>query len=182
MIREIRLKAAGPALLGVFVLACGPAEERPATDEAGAAQAASAEQDAAQDASAEGAIHQLTADYEAAIADGDFEAFLATHTDDVVVNPPGEPPLEGKEAFREWARPYFDRFELEETIAWKGLELADGWAVGWYRYSFTTTPKDGGEATTDEGHGMAVVRRQPDGSWKWSHTVWNSDGPPAQQP
>lgn len=182
MIGTTRIGAVVSTLLGVSVLACGPAEERPATEEKDAAPGASAEQVGVQDASAEEAIRQFTADYEAAVAEGDFEDFLATYTDDVVVYPPGEPPLVGKEAFRGWARPLFDRFELEETITYEGLKTADDWALGWYRYSFTTTPKAGGEAATEEGHGMVALRRQPDGTWKWSHAAWNSDGPPAQEP
>lgn len=133
------------------------------------------------EASPEEAIRQATDDYEAALAEGDLEGLLATVTDDVLFYPPGEPPMVGKEAYREWLRPLFEEFELEESITYEGLKIADGWAVGWFSYTFVTRSKGGGEATTEKGHGIAGFERQPDGTWKLSHGVWNTDGPPAQE-
>lgn len=46
---RIRFGAMASAHMGVLVLACGPAEERPAPEEAGAAQATSAEESAAKE-------------------------------------------------------------------------------------------------------------------------------------
>lgn len=130
-----------------------------------------------QEASPEEAIRQMAADYAAAVGAGDFDGFLAFFTDDVIVYPPGEPAVEGKDALRAWSQPFFDRFHMEETISYEGLKLADDWGVGWYRYTFTTTPKEGGEGATEEGKGVVVLRRQEDGSWKWSLSAWNRNEP-----
>lgn len=180
MIRRPALGALAPCVVSLSIFACAPADERPGTDEAAATQAASAEHADAQASSAEEAIRQLTADYEAAIAAGDLEGFVALFTDDAVIYPPDQPPVRGKEDLRETSKPFFDRLEMEETITYENLKVADDWAAGWYRYTWVTRPKDGGETSTEEGKGVALFRRLTDGSWKWRLSAWNRNDPPQE--
>lgn len=153
-----------------------------ATSSASPPQAAFVAPGYGQQASPEEGIRQMARDYEAAVTAGDFEGFLGFFTEDAILYPPGEPPLVGGDALRAWAEPFFERFDMTETLSYEGLKLADDWGVGWYRYTLTTTPKEGGEGTTEEGKGVGILRRQADGSWKWSLSAWNRNEPPPPAP
>jgi hypothetical protein len=37
-------------------------------------------------------------------------------------------------------------------------------------------------ASTDDGKSIWIVRRQQDGTWRLSRSIWNSDIPPATSP
>lgn len=45
-------------------------------------------------------------------------------------------------------------------------------------FTVTATPKAGGDATTDNGKYLIVLRRGADGVWKIHHDADNSDSPP----
>jgi ketosteroid isomerase-like protein len=47
-------------------------------------------------------------------------------------------------------------------------------------YTSRATPLAGGDTTEDVGEGLHVYARQPNGTWKLVHDVWNSDLPLAQ--
>lgn len=179
----MRIRTLTLGLLALAVAtACAPAEEEGAatTDETTAEQPRPEEK-----ASAEQAIRDMAEEYGAAVAAGDFERFLTFFTEDVVIYPPGEPAVVGKQEFREWSKPLFDNLDMEETISYEDLKVAGDWAVGPYRYVFTTTPKEAkedDETVTEEGKGIVVLRRQPDESWKWSHVAWNRNEPPPREP
>ena len=51
-------------------------------------------------------------------------------------------------------------------------------AVIWSNYTGTLTPRDQGEPIENNGKWLKVLKRQPDGSWKFSRNIWNSDNPP----
>lgn len=182
MIGMTRLEAVASALLGAFVLACGPAEERPAIEEADAAQAGSAEEVAAQEASDLEALRELHEEHINAARNKDIEAFMATVTDAFVLLPPGDPGAAGAEAVREWIGAFFESGTIQELEFTSVDYTVDGdWAVAHYRYDWTIAPTSG-EPVNDVGQGLYVYRRQPDGSWLIAYDVWNSDGPPAQEP
>ena len=48
------------------------------------------------------AIHAIRVEATEAFKNGDFDAFLTYFADDAVWMPTDEPPVVGKEAFREW--------------------------------------------------------------------------------
>jgi len=124
------------------------------------------------------AIRDVADAITAAEARGDFDAFMSFHTDDVLIMPPDQPVVVGKEAFRSSLRPFFEQFTLEETLSYSDLRVAGDWAVGTYTYAFTTTPKTGGGPSREVGKGVMLFRRMGDGSWKVSQAVWNRDDAP----
>jgi ketosteroid isomerase-like protein len=42
------------------------------------------------------------------------------------------------------------------------------------------TPKSGSESMQDIGKYMAILEKQADGSWKYTHFIWNTDIPQPQ--
>lgn len=130
----------------------------------------------------ETAIRNMAVEYRASVAAGDFQKFLSFFTDDVVVMPPDNPALRGMEAFTVWAKPFFDQYSMEEDLSYDAIYVQGDRAVGTWTYKFSTTPKAGGSATEESGKGMGVLARSADGSWKWSHTIWNRDKPVTPSP
>lgn len=124
------------------------------------------------------AILALEQDVFAAQNAGDLEGWLSFFTDDVIIMPPDEPALRGKEAVRVHNLPLFQRFDLHEETDEREVEAAGNWGYIRAHWRWTLTPKNGDEAITDVGSSIWIVRRQADGSWKISKGIWNRDNPP----
>jgi uncharacterized protein (TIGR02246 family) len=154
-------------LFALSAVACAPAEE----------MAEPAEEPAATTEADAEAIQAHYAAYGQAITSSDAETWLATFTDDVVIMPPDEAGFTGKEVLRAWGQPYFDRFEMRATVSTREIQVAGEWAFAVEEYTFQATPKEGGEAVEERGKGIAVLRRQPGGTWKIAYRAWNRDHP-----
>jgi len=98
-------------------------------------------------------------------------------TDDAIMMLPNEPALVGREAIHTWAQGLFDQFTLEETVTTEEIQVAGDWAFLRGTYTFTMTPKPEGETQEETGKCVHIVQRQPDGSWKNTRLMWNSDQP-----
>jgi len=91
-------------------------------------------------------------------------------TDDAVRLSPGQAAEVGKQAIREsnerWsARPGFKVLSyVPET---RDLTMLDGWAVEWGNFTGSYVESAGGEVKQIHGHRLMVLKRLPDGSWKY---------------
>ena len=110
---------------------------------------------------------------------GEVEAFVEMHADDAIVVPPGRPPRKGKAAIRQSMDELFQQWAVQETRTIDELWISGEWAWLWGTYDSTLTPRLGGAALTERGMYIDVLRKQADGSWKFTWTIWNSSGPPA---
>ena len=147
-------------LMSLGVLAgCAPANDTdPAADEA--------------------AIRRVLAEEVTAGDTGDLDRFLEAFSPDAVLMPPGSPAVTG-EPIQAFARGMFEQVEIdfpgyeEDTI----IILGD-WAIHQHSFTWTVTPKAGGEPVTEHGKGLHVLHRQANGAWKITHDVWNTDSVP----
>jgi uncharacterized protein (TIGR02246 family) len=112
--------------------------------------------------------------YGAQIA-GDFEAWMASFAEDVVLFPPNEAPLNGLSAIRRFNAPIFEQFDLHESSDEREVVVAGDWAYIRAHWTWIQSPKDGGEPIEDTGQSIWILRRQPDDSWKIARAIWNSD-------
>jgi len=91
-------------------------------------------------------------------------------TDDAVRLSPGQSAEVGKQAIREsnerWsARPGFKVLSyVPET---RDLTMLDGWAVEWGNFTGSYVESAGGEVKQIHGNRLMVLKRLPDGSWKY---------------
>jgi len=100
----------------------------------------------------------------------DSVALTDLWTDDAVRLSPGQPAEVGKQAIREsnkrWsARPGFKVLSyVPETT---DLAMLDGWAVEWGNFTGSYVESAGGEVKQIRGNRLTVLKRLPDGSWKY---------------
>jgi uncharacterized protein (TIGR02246 family) len=112
---------------------------------------------------------------------GDAEAVAGVYTGTAMLLPPNLPPQRGRSAIRSFWDGFFKaytvKFELaSDTIEGRG-DLA--YNVGQYRY--TAVPKARSEpGMADEGKFVEILRKQPDGSWKYVVDMYSSNLAPAR--
>jgi uncharacterized protein (TIGR02246 family) len=126
------------------------------------------------------AIKQWIRRYCATVTAGDFEAYRAFWTDDVVWLPPHGPTLQGIEVCMEHNRPYFEQYRSVEKMSVEEIEIGDRFAFVRVNYTCQGTPKAEGEPIDEDGKGIFILERRPDGSWVSTHCVWNSNIPLSQ--
>ena len=126
------------------------------------------------------AIAEFNRRYLGAINDGDIDALSALTTEGHMMILPNRAPIVGKAANDAANGSVFERFDIDET--WTPSETALGGDWAWQRGSFsvTATPKAGGDATTTTGNFLRIYARQPDGSWRMTIDMFNSDTPPGE--
>ena len=131
--------------------------------------AASAGRDRGRDADL-AAIEKLRQQDIAATLSRDPVALTDLWTDDAIRLGPGQPAEVGKQAIRESnergsARPGVKVLTyVPET---KDLTIWDGWAVEWGYFTGSYVESPGGEPKQIRGTRLMVLKKLPDGSWKY---------------
>ena len=127
----------------------------------------------------EAAIAAFNKRYLQAINDGDMATLSSLTTEGHIMIPPGRLPLVGKPANDAANGRAFQQFKIDET--WTPLEtvVAGDWAYQRGTFTVAATPKAGGEARNTRGNFLRIYRRQPDGSWRMTRDMFNSEQPTA---
>lgn len=122
------------------------------------------------------AIRKLTEDWLAAIRTKDIARLTNMVTEDAVFLPPGLPPIRGKRAVEAMYNSFFPQFtSIEQTVAIEEVTVAGDWAFAWGTERLELVPKAAGASPIQmEGKGMSILRRQPDGSWKFARGINNT--------
>ena len=121
-------------------------------------------------------IRSADSSFMAAANAGDVDAVVAVYANDAVLLPPNAPPQRGRNAIKTfWGgllQAYTLKFEVgSDTVEGRG-DLA--YTVGHYR--FTAVPKDkANPGMADEGKFVEILKKQPDGSWKYAVDMYNSN-------
>jgi uncharacterized protein (TIGR02246 family) len=117
--------------------------------------------------------------YCATVTAGDFDAYRAFWTDDVVWLPPDAPERKGIAACMEYNRPLFEYYNSVETMSGEEIKVIGDFAFVRVNYTYEGTPKPDAdvEPRKEDGKGVFLLRREADGSWVATHCVWNSNVP-----
>lgn len=123
-------------------------------------------------------VESITAAFHEALRTDNAEALMGYVADDVVMAPPGEPPIRGKEAMRTWYAGFIAQYRTTSlTLADKEVYVGDGWAVEFGSFEWGLAPAAGGESVVDRGTYMQVWRQTPEGVWQFAREIWNSAAP-----
>jgi uncharacterized protein (TIGR02246 family) len=125
------------------------------------------------------AVESATTAFHQALRTNDTATFLSYIADDVVMMPPGEAPVHGKDAMRAWYTGFLTQYHTSSlTLDDREVFVGAGWATELGTYQWGLTPTGGGAPVLDRGHYMQVWRQQPDGQWRFAREIWNSSAPP----
>ncbi len=123
------------------------------------------------------AISAFNERYLEAINAGDIAALSRLTDDDHIMSAPNRPPTMGKAANDAANERGFQLFRIDEK--WMPAETVIAGDLAYQRGTFTVaaTPKAGGATRTTHGNFLRIYRRQPDGSWRMTRDMFNSDQP-----
>jgi len=121
-------------------------------------------------------IKSLALSMDEAALGGDWTKLVGLFTEDCIVMPPNGPEVQGRAAFSSFIdsmglEVYTHKIEFHEV----GGQDDFAFARGKYAESFTVNDVEG--TIEDSGKVLATLRRQADGSWRFSCWMWNSDLP-----
>ncbi len=120
------------------------------------------------------AIRTVTEHIVEAMNRGDVEAFFDVVAEDAVFFPPNELAKRGSEP-REFMTDFLDQYTVHfDRYVDQEIKDASELAVNHYSYRWTVAAKVGAEPRTAEGHGIRILKQQPDGAWKITHEMWSA--------
>lgn len=108
----------------------------------------------------------------------DWARFAAGFTEDAVRMPPNEPVQQGRETIRAWIEANWGPLtttELTQTV----FDIDGRGDLAYARGSYSATLEVPGlpEPMTDAGKFLVILRKQEDGEWQVSISIYNSDMP-----
>jgi uncharacterized protein (TIGR02246 family) len=109
---------------------------------------------------------------------GDCTAMVSGLAQDVVFAPPNVPNARGADGVRAWCEATFANFKTKAvSVSEREVVVAGDWAIESGNYDWTVTPAAAGAEMREQGGYVAIIHREPDGSWKVARDIWNSSQP-----
>ncbi len=109
----------------------------------------------------------------------DYAKLLSLCTEDCVMLPADEEPIIGIEAIKKRMEQYqtvSKNLQVKEYLQdFKEVEVMGDWAFEWGSYQGVAIAMESGEAITQSGKLMRILKRQGDGTWKVARSIWNVD-------
>jgi uncharacterized protein (TIGR02246 family) len=130
-------------------------------------------QEAGCDTRAAPGIEALLADWREAIATGSVEELAGLVTEDAEFWSPGQPTLRGREALRAAFEPVFARYGMDQEFRCRELIVAGEWAFLRGLEVNRLTARETGEETVVRQRAFSLVRRGPDGAWRFHRGMTN---------
>jgi uncharacterized protein (TIGR02246 family) len=113
-----------------------------------------------------------------ATREGDVATVLDLMTPDVVFLVPGQPAMQGREAFEQGLRGVLATHGIESHSEIEEICVAGEFAWCRTRLSVTVTSKHGGTPVKRTGNTLSILRREEDGKWRLARDA-NLLGAPA---
>jgi uncharacterized protein (TIGR02246 family) len=118
-------------------------------------------------------IRSLSQEWLDAMQAKDIDRLLSMIVDDAVFLPPGSPPVRGRAEVSNMFRTFFSRCNPEQSVVIEEIQVCGDSAFSWGAETTKATPVAGGPPLTMRGHSLSILRRQPDGSWKFARGINN---------
>ena len=121
-------------------------------------------------------IRSVDSAFVAAANAGDAEAIAAVYADDGALLAPNLPPQKGRDAIRAFWGGFLDAYTVRFEVASDTIEGRGDLAYNQGHYRFTAVPKAKGvPGVADEGKFLEILKKQPDGSWKYVLDMYSSN-------
>ena len=157
------------ALLGILVLGVLACRPKPGQDPGSSTPASLSPADEAK-------IRSVDSAFVAAANAGDAEAVAAVYSDDGALFAPNLPPQKGRDAIKAFWGGFLDAYTVRFEVASDTIEGRGDLAYNQGQYRFTAVPKaKGAPGVADEGKFIEILRKQPDGNWKYVLDMYSSN-------
>ena len=111
----------------------------------------------------------------AAMRAGDAEALGRLVTDDVILMPPHQQSVVGRQGVIDWFGGVAKQARTTAiTMTRREVTVAGDVAIEEGSFLWEMAPTGGGSPIKDHGRVLATWKQQPDGSWKVAQNMWNS--------
>jgi uncharacterized protein (TIGR02246 family) len=121
-------------------------------------------------------IRSADSAFMAAANAGDAEKIAEVYTEDGSVLAPNLPPQKGRDAVRAFWGGFLDAYTVKFELASDTIEGRGDLAYNQGHYRFTAVPKAKGvPGVADEGKFLEILKKQPDGSWKYVVDMYSSN-------
>src|SRR5215831_4986539 len=118
-------------------------------------------------------VRQLTQEHVNAMASRDVTKLLELNSDSVVYLPPRRDPIVGKAAVKQMFEMFFAQFSsIEQSATPSEIAVYGDHAIAWGPEALKLTTHSG-QVIEMKGHGMTLMERHPDGSWKFTRGINN---------
>lgn len=165
------LTAVLPLTLSVLLAtACRPepVESRPAAADA-AAPLSAADQ---------AAIRATDSGFTTAAGAGDAAGVAAMYMADARLMPPNAATVQGRDGIQKFWGGFMEAYRLKIAVTADEVEGRGDLAYSRGHFTLDATPKAQGAAPLhDEGKFLEILRRQPDGTWRYAVDMYSSDLP-----
>jgi uncharacterized protein (TIGR02246 family) len=125
------------------------------------------------------AIDKLHKDDITATISRDVEALTALYDDDAVLLQPGTPPIVGKAAFRDFMKQMLAKSSSVKVVEYvpdiRDIRVTGDVAYEWGYFDAAQKSSEQQAPKSLRAKLLRVIRRQPDGSWKFTRVMWLAD-------
>ncbi|HVP51941.1 MAG TPA: DUF4440 domain-containing protein [Terriglobales bacterium] len=123
------------------------------------------------------AIKALGEEYFRAANAGDTDRCIATMARDVIIMPPDRLSISGIDQLRRLSSDYHAAYEVEYKLVYDEVEIAG--EIAFVRATATGTRKSRMDGTVERvaWRNLWILRRQPDGTWKFWRIMFNTPTP-----
>jgi ketosteroid isomerase-like protein len=170
---KVSRSAARGALAALLVMGCrAPGREGAAAagNASGAPQAFPAADVAA--------IRAADSSFAAAVTAGNAAAVADVYEADAKLLPPNAPPIQGREGIQKFWGGFLGGYDVRITLASDEVDGRGDLGYNRGHYTLEGTPKAAGSAPLhDEGKFLEVLRKQPDGGWRYAVDMYSSNLP-----
>jgi uncharacterized protein (TIGR02246 family) len=127
------------------------------------------------------AIGKMFDEYAAAWKASDAARIGKLYADDAIILPGDHVAETGLPAIVKYNQDFFDEYTPATfDITQQETQITGDLAYNRGAFTFSAMPKKtGGQPVSDRGKYIVILRRQADGTWKWSRDIDCSDGMPA---
>jgi uncharacterized protein (TIGR02246 family) len=109
------------------------------------------------------------------VNNGDIDAYVNLLTENAVWIPPGQQPIIGRRAFKQWLAPFLGKYSYEFSITDERIKVAGDWALERGKFTSEMTPNSGGKSMKHSGSFTVLWKRGKDKEWYIDRYIDDSD-------
>ncbi|MCW9706642.1 YybH family protein [Fodinibius salsisoli] len=100
-----------------------------------------------------------------AVNNENIDEYANILAEDAVWIPPGQQPIIGRKAFRQWLKPFFGKFSYDFSISDERFLVSGNWAFERAKFTSKMTPNSGGDPMAHSGTFTVLWNQDDEDNW-----------------